>query len=135
MNFELPNWFASGYCERQGAADYYMRRNIVNRQIKIWALPLLAVSLAVPALADENGAEIYKSKCAMCHGADGEANTPAGKMLKAVPFSDPQIVRKSDADLIAATTNGKGKMPAFKDKLSDAQIKDVIEYIRTLEKK
>ena len=36
--------------------------------------------------------------------------------------------------LIASTTNGKDKMPAYKGKLTDAQIKDVIAYMRTLEK-
>ena len=37
-------------------------------------------------------------------------------------------------DLIAATKNGKGKMPAYSGKLTTAQIKDVVAYIRTLQK-
>ena len=65
------------------------------------------------------GADTYKAKCQMCHGADGLAATPAGKSMKAIPFNDPQIVHKSDAELIATTTNGKGKMPAYKDKLEN----------------
>jgi mono/diheme cytochrome c family protein len=40
----------------------------------------------------------------------------------------------SDADLTAAITDGKGKMPAYKGKLTDAQIKDLVGYIRTLKK-
>jgi mono/diheme cytochrome c family protein len=44
-------------------------------------------------------------------------------------------VKASDADLIAATKNGKGKMPAFAGKLTDVQIKDAVAYIRTLQKK
>jgi len=40
----------------------------------------------------------------------------------------------SDADLTAAITNGKGKMPAYKGKLTDAQISDLVSYIRTLKK-
>jgi mono/diheme cytochrome c family protein len=40
----------------------------------------------------------------------------------------------SDDDLIAVTTNGKNKMPAYKGKLTDAQIKEVIAYIHTLQK-
>jgi len=85
--------------------------------------------------AQASGADTYKAKCQMCHGADGLGATPAGKAMKAVPFNDPQIVAKSDADLIAATANGKNKMPAFKGKLSDADIKATIVYIRTLQKK
>jgi mono/diheme cytochrome c family protein len=85
--------------------------------------------------AQAPGADTYKAKCQMCHGADGLGTTPAGKAMKAVPFNDPQIVAKSNADLIAATANGKNKMPAFKGKLSDADIKATIVYIRTLQKK
>jgi mono/diheme cytochrome c family protein len=44
------------------------------------------------------------------------------------------MVHASDARLIASTANGKGKMPAYKGKLTDAQIKDVIAYMRTLGK-
>jgi cytochrome c6 len=87
------------------------------------------------ASAQTNGAEIYKSKCQMCHGPDGSGNTPAGKMMKAIPFKSPELVKKTNAELIAATENGKGHMPAYKGKLTDAQIKDVVAYIRTLQKK
>jgi mono/diheme cytochrome c family protein len=52
-----------------------------------------------------------------------------------VPFSSPDIVSKSDADLVAITKNGKGKMPAYTGKLTDAQITDVVAHIRTLQKK
>ena len=40
----------------------------------------------------------------------------------------------SDADLTGAIANGKGKMKAFKGTLTDAQIKDLVTYIRTLKK-
>ncbi len=48
------------------------------------------------------------------------------------PFSDPSIQGMSDADLAAAITNGKGKMPAYKGKLTDAQISGLAAYIKTL---
>ncbi len=83
----------------------------------------------------QNGPDTYKAKCAMCHGADGAGSTPAGKAMKAQPFTSPDIVKASDADLFAATKNGKGKMPGFAGKLTDAQIKDAVAYIRTLQKK
>jgi cytochrome c6 len=54
--------------------------------------------------------------------------------MGALPFKTAALVKASDADLIAATTNGKGKMPAYKGKLTDPQIADVISYIRTLQK-
>ena len=97
------------------------------------ALTLLAASASL--LAQASGADTYKAKCQMCHGADGLGQTPAGKSMKAIPFNDPQLIAKSDADLLAATANGKNKMPAYKGKLSDGDIKAAIAYIRTLQKK
>lgn len=100
------------------------------------ALPVLvAVVAATTASAQTSGADIYKSKCQMCHAADGSGNTPAGKAMKATPFNDPKVVGESDAELIAIVKKGKGKMPAFEGKLTDAQIKSVVAYIRTLQKK
>jgi len=83
----------------------------------------------------QSGADTYKSKCQMCHGADGTGDTPAGKSTKVRSFSSPEVLKMSDDDLIAVTTNGKNKMPAYKGKLTDAQIKDLIAYIHTLQKK
>jgi cytochrome c6 len=99
---------------------------------------IIAVSFALGNIAlhaQASGADTYKAKCQMCHGADGLGQTPAGKAMKALPLNDPQIVSKSDADLITTTTNGINKMPAYKGKLSDAEIKATITYIRTLQKK
>lgn len=95
---------------------------------------VMAATMITPMLA-QTGADTYKAKCAMCHGADGMAGTPAGKAMGAKPFTTPDYVKASDADLIAATKNGKGKMPAFAGKLTDAQIKDAVAHIRTLQKK
>jgi mono/diheme cytochrome c family protein len=101
--------------------------------IKSAAIILLAVLIAAPAFAQGAGADTYK-KCVNCHGADGLAATPMGKALKVLSFKDPAMVKASDAQFIASTTDGKNKMPAYKGKLTDAQIKDVIAYIRTLQK-
>jgi cytochrome c6 len=70
----------------------------------------------------------------MCHGADGAGTTPAGKALKAASFKDSAVVSASDVDLVSAVTKGKGKMPAIQGKLSDAQIKAVVAFVRTLQK-
>ena len=103
-------------------------------QIKTAFIILLAASVAAPAFAQAPGADTYKAKCAMCHGPDGLAATPMAKNLKIVSFKDPSMVKATDAQFIASTKNGKGKMPAYAGKLTDAQIKDVIAYIRTLQK-
>lgn len=92
---------------------------------------VIMAGFAVSASA-QSAADNYKSKCAMCHAADGSANTPAGKAMKTMPVTDPLFVHASDAELLAATKNGKGKMPAYAGKLTDAQIKELITYMRSL---
>jgi cytochrome c6 len=98
------------------------------------AIVVLAGACAATPARAQTGAATYKAKCQMCHAADGSGSTPAGKAMKALPLNSPDLIKASDADLIAATTNGKGKMPAYKTKLTAAQIKDTITYIRTLQK-
>ena len=93
----------------------------------------LAAAVAIPALA-QSGADLYKSKCQMCHGADGLGATPAGKAMKAVSFKDPAAIKSTDAQLIAIIKNGKNKMPPYAGKLTDDQIKSLVSYIRTLQK-
>ena len=95
--------------------------------LKLVFVAILAAS-ATAALAQ--GADTYKSKCQMCHSADGSASTPAGKAMGTPPVS--AFAKASEADLIAITKNGKGKMPAYGGKLTDPQIKEVVDYLRTL---
>jgi mono/diheme cytochrome c family protein len=103
--------------------------------LKFAMLCCLAASLAKPAPAQDPGADTYKARCAMCHGNDGLATTPAGQVFKAASFKDPVIMKTPDADLIAIVKAGKNKnMPPFGDKLSDDQIKAVVAYIHTLQK-
>jgi mono/diheme cytochrome c family protein len=98
------------------------------------AVCCLTASLSAPAFAQNAGADTYKAKCAMCHGADGLGTTPAGKAMKAASFKDPALVNAPDAQLIAAVKNGKNKMPAYGGKLTDDQIKAAVVYIRSLQK-
>lgn len=105
---------------------------MLRPSVRLCVISLLAASTM--CMAQGSGADTYKAKCAMCHGADGLGNTPAGKSTKVRAFNNPDVVKMSDDDLIAVTTSGKAKMPAYKGKLTDAQIKDVVAYIRTLQK-
>ncbi len=98
---------------------------------------ILACAAALPAarlLAQDAGADLFNGKCAHCHGADGLANTPAGKAHHVPPFTAPEVVKMSDTDLIAIVKNGKGKMPSYGNRLTDAQIQEAVGYIRTLQK-
>lgn len=93
------------------------------------------VFLCAPAKADTAAAEAtFKAKCAGCHGVDGKGETATGKMMKAGDFASADVQKMSDADLTAAITTGKGKMPAYKTLTAD-QVKDLVAYIRAFAKK
>ncbi len=93
------------------------------------------VGVVATQMPAQSGADIFKVRCAMCHGMDGQANTPAGKIFKAASFTDPEIIKIPDDQRLEIVKNGKNKMPQFKNTLTDDQIKSVLQYIRTLEKK
>jgi mono/diheme cytochrome c family protein len=105
----------------------------VKHQFALASLVVAMVCVATSSRA-QAGADTYKAKCMMCHAADGSGNTPAGKSMGAIPFKSAALIKASDIDLIATTTNGKGKMPGYKSQLTAPQIADAIAYIRTLQK-
>ena len=100
------------------------------------AVVLAAIAfLSAPAKADTAAAEAtYKAKCAMCHGPDGKGETATGKMMKVKDFSSEEVQKMSEADLTAAISSGKGKMPPYKT-LTAEQVKDLVAYIRAFGKK
>jgi cytochrome c6 len=105
--------------------------------VMIAVLALVIGFNATVARADsaaDDGAATYKAKCASCHGADGSGQTPVGKSMKLRALGSADVQKQSDKELEAFIANGKGKMPAYKGKLTDAQIAAVVAHIRTLKK-
>jgi cytochrome c6 len=86
--------------------------------------------IARPAMADDIGA-VYKSKCQVCHGPDGKGSA-AGQKLGVKDIHSPDVEKESDADLIALTKAGKGKMPAYDKKIPDDQIAALVKFMRGL---
>lgn len=100
---------------------------------KLFAILTVAVLIILPAtLAAADGAALYKAKCAMCHGADGSGATPMGKSMKLRDLRSPEVQKQTDAELTKVTSDGKGKMPAYKGKLTDAEISAIVAHMRTL---
>ena len=91
-------------------------------------LVLAVAAMALPVWADAtpDGAAIYKSKCAMCHGANGEGKAA----MKTVQF--PKTL--TDEEIVKITTDGKNKMPSYKGKLSPDEITQVAKFVKTLAK-
>ena len=92
--------------------------------------------LAFPAaLMAADGAALYKAKCAMCHGADGAGQTGMGKSMKLRDLGSPEVQAQSDKELYDWTADGKGKMPAYKSKLSKEEIDALVKVMRDFAKK
>ena len=91
-----------------------------------------AMVLGAACAAQSGGEATFQAKCQMCHGVKGVADGPVAKNLKIKPASDPEMKKLTAAQMIDDVKNGKGRMPSFKDKLTDAQIKDAVTYFRSL---
>ncbi|MGB7267190.1 MAG: cytochrome c [Terracidiphilus sp.] len=98
------------------------------------ALAAVVLMAGAVGFAQSSGEATYKAKCQSCHGAEGTPNPGIAKMMGVKPVSDPSVKGHSAAEMIAITNTGKAKMPAFKGKLTDAQIKDSVDYFRSLGK-
>jgi mono/diheme cytochrome c family protein len=105
-------------------------RKTIRFQVTLAAVVLLASAVGFA----QSGEATYKAKCQSCHGTAGVPNPGIAKAMGVKPANDPSVKSRTEAQMITTTTNGAGKMPAFKGKLSDAEIKDSVSYFRTFAK-
>ncbi len=110
----------------------------MNQLSKRVAIAFIAVTvMAVVAYAPISalagaGEDLYKSKCAMCHGADGTGDTAMGKKLNIRNLKSPEVQKETDAQLTEIITKGKNKMPEYGSKLKPEEIKQVVAAIRAM---
>jgi cytochrome c len=80
------------------------------------------------------GKDTFDKKCGICHYADSDAKK-IGPGLKGLSKRGTFTVNSNkvtDESLKTWIENGDAQMPPFKGVLDDAQIKDVIAYVKTL---
>jgi mono/diheme cytochrome c family protein len=82
--------------------------------------------------AQSSGEAVYKANCQSCHGSAGTPSPGIAKMMGVKAASDPDIKKLSAEEEFNSVKNGKGKMKPLSGKLTDAQIKDVVTYFRSL---
>ena len=109
----------------------------MNRKLLATLAALVIAVVALPAFADAgaDGAALFKSKCAMCHGPDGAGQTPMGKSMKLRDLRSPEVQKQTDKELNTLIADGKGKMPAYKAKMSQAEMDALVAHIRSIAKK
>ena len=85
--------------------------------------------------AHGDGQTVFKTSCTLCHGGDGSGKTPVGQQLKVRDLRSGDVQKQSDAQLATTITKGKGKMPPFEKSLNQAQVKELVAFIRQLSQK
>jgi cytochrome c6 len=71
--------------------------------------------------------EVFEQACARCHGIGmgGGVGPSLG--------SRSDAATKPDESLLTTITNGRARMPSFRNQLTEAQIRGLVEYIRTVQ--
>ena len=122
-----------------------MKRNYLVLGIALLGLGVAVVAQDPPAKAPAKktasskgsatkGKEVFDQKCGICHFADSDAKK-IGPGLKGISKRGTFTVNNnkfSEETLKTWIENGDSLMPPFKDVLDEAQIKDVIAYVKTL---
>jgi len=100
------------------------------------SLVVLAVmfGLSTTTFAADSAAEVFKAKCATCHGTEGKGETSMGKTMKVKDLGGAEVQAMSDADLNAVIAKGKKPRPGYEGKLTPDQITDLVKYIRGMKK-
>jgi mono/diheme cytochrome c family protein len=91
------------------------------------AAPALAQKPAKEPPPPHPGAEVYQNVCQACHMANAGGGVGAGR----IPALAKNGALEAAAYPIMVVTGGKGAMPWFRGQLSDQQISDVINYVRS----
>jgi len=97
-----------------------------------------AQSKATPAAPANDelamGRDLYNKNCANCHREDGTGGPTVvdGKKLKPADLTSDRKKRLSDDKIIESMVKGieDDGMPSFKDKLSEAEMREVVRYVR-----
>jgi mono/diheme cytochrome c family protein len=117
--------------------------NVFTRPIAMLMAFLVASSLAIAFFAVigrssqklPDGDALFLKNCASCHGKDGRAKTFKARFNHARNLTDPTWQAAiNDEHMYESILRGKGKMPAFRKKLSDNEVAALVTYVRTLKR-
>ena len=109
-------------------------------QPKPWVVPAnfktMKNAVAVGDASTKAGLALYTKNCASCHGRAGLGDGVKARSLKTYPgdFSKADFQKQSDGDLFYKTKTCRDEMPKYEGKLTDDDIWNVVNYMRTLKK-
>ena len=112
----------------------------LTAQPKPWVIPANFKTMKNPVAAGDAstkaGLALYLKNCASCHGKAGLGDGVKARSLKDFPgdFSKADFQKQSDGELFYETKTGRGEMPKYEGKLTDDDIWNTVNYMRTLKK-
>jgi len=117
-----------------GLQNFARRRNEIMKTPKLMMLVMTiaaALFILIPNLswAADDGATLYKAKCAACHGPDA-----AGKPAAKIPSLVSDDAKKLSDDDLAKAVIEKAKHPGGVKSLPADQVKAIVTYVRSLQK-
>ncbi|HBC78931.1 MAG TPA: cytochrome C [Bacteroidales bacterium] len=109
-------------------------------QPKPWDVPANFKTMKNPVAkgdaSNKAGLALYTKNCASCHGKTGLGDGVKARMLKEFPgdFSGAFYQNQTDGEHFYKTKTGRGEMPKYEGKLSDDEIWNIVNYMRTFKK-
>jgi mono/diheme cytochrome c family protein len=109
-------------------------------QPKPWVVPAnfkaMKNPIAMSEASTQAGQALYVKTCAACHGKTGLGDGPKAKSLKTAPgdFLKAESQNQTDGEHFYKTKTGRGDMPKYEGKMTDDDIWNIVNYIRTLKK-
>jgi mono/diheme cytochrome c family protein len=140
----------SGLVDTKGQTGASHRTMVIGDVLKKEALQdaiayMRSLSLPGKHVSISAGKDIYDTFCSACHGAKGNGRGPAAKNLTGAKPRDftsknfvieghEEQIKKTIFEGAAKTFHGSPYMPEWKTTLTEQQIADIVEYIKTLKK-
>jgi len=112
----------------------------VVAQPKPWTVPANFKTMKNPVAkgdaSNKAGKTLYDKNCASCHGKVGLGDGVKARALKDFPgdFSKPEYQNQTDGEHFYKTKTGRGEMPKYEGKMSDDDIWNTVNYMRTFKK-
>ncbi len=111
----------------------------MNLKIKIVVIILIAILAACAANQSKRNefnisesksyeASIFRQNCAVCHGQEANGKEIDGKLIPSLRYGD--AAKKSKEEIYQQIKEGKLPMPAFKNQLTEDEIKKMVRFVR-----
>jgi cytochrome c553 len=73
-------------------------------------------------------ASVFRQNCAICHGQEANGKEIDGKLIPSLRYGD--AATKSEEEIYQQIKEGKLPMPAFKNQLTEDEIRKMVQFIR-----